>query len=137
MAGITEGLGAGARRVAGASGMRGLRGRAAVGGTVALAELTSPAFAAWLAMQPPGMSRDEAVIEYVRQRATAEPLLIGQWIAGLPGSSTRDQAIDLYLDTFAPLDPGSAAQWLQTLAPLDRTPARLERTAEHWLRRNP
>jgi hypothetical protein len=134
LAGVTAGLGAGSRRVAGVTGLRGLRGRNRVGGTAMLPDLASPAFAAWLATQPAGLSREEAMLEYVRQRATVEPLVVGQWIASLPGGTSRDQAIDVYL---AASDPATAARWLQSLARSDRTNERLERTAEQWLRTNP
>jgi hypothetical protein len=134
LAGVTVGLGAGARRVAGVTGLRGTRGRGGVGGTAISPDVASPAFAAWLATQSQGMTREQTILEYVRQRANVEPLVIGQWIANLPGSISRDQAIDEYLAT---ADPGTAAQWLQSLARSDRTNERLERTAEQWLRTNP
>jgi hypothetical protein len=101
-------------------------------------EVSSPAFAAWLATQQPGMSRDEAILEYVRQRGVLEPQAVGQWLASLPGSTTRDRAMELYIDSLLRgSSPAEAARYLTSLPRSDRTDDMVEKTAERWLLSSP
>ena len=139
-AGLEAGLGiAVARRMVSSPDTRaGSSGRRA-GGTVATERLgnESPAFAAWLATQRPGMSGDEAILEYVRQRGALEPFAVGPWVEALPGGPTRDRALELFLENLLRSSPAEAARWLRALPRSDRTDEQLERTAREWLRTNP
>jgi hypothetical protein len=140
LAGLTTGLGVPvARRNAGAPGLRGGRSRIR-GGMAAVAafpESNSPEFAAWLETQLPGMSRDDAILEYVRQRGALEPSTMGPWISALPGGPTRDRAMEIYLENVVPNSPAEAARWLRSLPRSNRSDEMIERTARRWLRTNP
>lgn len=140
-AGIDTGLGVPvSRRVAGAPGTRGTSNRTRGGGapdTAAWSEISSPEFAAWLATQAPGMTRDEAILEYVRQRGTLSPGTLGSWITTLPGGPTRDRAMEIFVDGLLIGSPTQAAEWLRTLPRSDRSDVMIERTAREWFRRNP
>jgi hypothetical protein len=138
LAGVDTGLGVPASRRL-ASAPRGSTVRVG-GGTTAAAtwdELNSPAFAAWLATQPAGMSREQAILEYVRQRGAVEPTSVGQWIASLPGGPSRERAMEIYLDGVLAASPADAANWLRTLPRSDRSDEMVERTAKKWLLTNP
>lgn len=100
-------------------------------------ELASAEFARWLAVQAPGLSRDEAVLGYVRERMNGAGGEVGTWVAGLPGGITRDRALALYLETIAPRAPSEAAAWLRNLPSSDRNMGRIEQVGRAWLRVNP
>jgi hypothetical protein len=100
-------------------------------------ELSSPEFAAWLATQRPGMARDEAILEYVRQRGALEPSAIGPWLVSLAGGPTRDQAMQIYVESLSRTAPAEAARWVRSLPRSDRTDEMMDQTAERWLRANP
>ena len=139
-AGLDTGLGVPtARRVAHAPGSRTVRSRG-LGGGVAEAALSaggSADFAAWLATQPPGVSRDEAILEFVRQRGAADSGAIGQWLASLSPGATRDRAMEVYLEGQLIGSPQRAADWLRALPRSDRSEELIEKTARAWLRTNP
>jgi hypothetical protein len=139
-AGIETGLGVpSSRRVPSAPGMRGRGSRSSPRAAAPeWPEVASPAFAAWLATQLPGMSRDEAILEYVRQRGVLEPQAIGQWLASLPGSTTRDRAMEIYVDSLlVASSPAEAARYISSLPRSDRTDDMVEKTAERWLLTSP
>lgn len=139
-AGVNTGLGVPAsRRLAGAPGTRSgsSRTRGGIGAVPAWADGNSAEFAAWLATQAPGMSRDEAILEYVRQRGALQPDAVGQWLGTLPGGPTRDRAMEIYLEGLLLGSPRDAARWLRSLPRSDQTDQLIERTTRHWLRTNP
>ena len=96
-------------------------------------EMKSPEFAAWLSMQPPGMSRDEAVQEYVRQRSAGSGGEVGEWVISLQNGPTRDRAIRTYVDSLLPRYPDEAARWLRSLPSADQDPALIEKVVRQWL----
>ncbi len=140
-AGVDTGLGVpGARRMVNGPNTRGtgisLRG----GGGAALGSLAAtdtPEFLAWLATQPAGLSREDAILEFVRQRASAAAGGLGPWVVALPGGSTRDRAMEIYMDGLLMTSPAAAADWLRQLPRSDRSDEWVERTAKQWLTSNP
>lgn len=138
IAGIDAGLGiAVARRMVpapetGGGGARGGGGKAAVAG---IAE--DPAFAAWLAMQSPGLSREAAILEYVRQRSAADPQTVGPWLVGLPAGPTREEAMEIYWRHLLSISATEAAHWLRMLPRSDRTSELAGRLIREWLRTDP
>lgn len=126
------------RRAANAPGTRGsLRTRGGVGAVASGVLPDSPAFAAWLATQPGNLSRDEAILEYVRQRGALEPQSIGAWLAAMPGGTTRDRAMEIYVENVLPTAPAEVARWLRTVPRSDRTNEMIEMTARRWLQTSP
>jgi len=100
-------------------------------------EMKSPEFAAWLTMQPPGMSRDEAVQEYVRQRSAGSGGEVAEWVISLQNGPTRDRAMQTYVDSLLPRYPAEAASWLRSLPSADQDPALIEKVVRQWLVVNP
>lgn len=100
-------------------------------------ELNSPAFAAWLTTQPHAMSRDEAILEFVRQRSSADLGAIGNWIAGLAGEPSRQRAMEIYLDQTVRSSPASAADWLRSLPASSRSDDMIEKTARELIHTDP
>jgi hypothetical protein len=98
--------------------------------------INSPDFEAWLATQAPGLSREEAILEYVRQRGAAEPEAVGPLIATLPGH-IRDQAMAIYLDGLLIGSPREAARWVRSLPRSERSDELIEKTARRYLMVNP
>jgi hypothetical protein len=96
-------------------------------------EMSSPEFAAWLATQPPGMSRDEAVQEYVRQRSAGSGGEVAEWVISLQNGPTRGRAIQTYVDSLLPRYPDEAARWLRSLPSADQDPALIEKVVRQWL----
>jgi hypothetical protein len=142
LAGIDTGLGMPvSRRIAGAPGTRGGSSRTRGGGAAVAAsaypQINSPSFEAWLATQPKGMSREEAILEYIRQRGALEPGAVGPLISTLPGH-IRDQAAQIYLDgLLIGNSPGEAARWVRSLPRSERSDELIEKTARRWLLTNP
>jgi hypothetical protein len=140
-AGVDTGFGVPARRrLAGAPGTRGGSSRTRGGGAAVAAafpEINSPGFAAWLAANGAGMSRDEALLEYIRQRAALEPAAIGPLISALPPGHMRDQAMNTYVDGLLLGSPFEAARWVQSLPRSERTDELVEKTARRWLQSSP
>lgn len=141
-AGIETGLGVPAvRRRGGAPGQRGIASRGFGGGAGAtaavLASASSPEFEAWLATQPPGRDRDEALVEFVRQRGALDTGAIGHWLASLPGGPARDRAREIYLEGRLASSPAEAAAWLRSLPRAEVGDAAVERVARRWLVTNP
>lgn len=139
-AGFDTGLGTSGRRSISGPGTRSGTSRIRGGGTAASSwsEEQSATFAVWLRTQRDGMTRDEAILEYVRQRGSAEPQAVGQLLSTLPGTATRDQAIALQVDSL--LSSGSsreAADFLRTLPRSSRTDEMTERIARQYLLTNP
>ncbi len=137
-AGIETGLGVpSSRRRGAAPGQRGIASRGAGGGSGAplLAEFSE--FAAWLATQPPHRDRDEAMLEFVRQRGALDTGAMGQWLASLPGGPTRDRALAIYLEGRLTSTPAEAAAWLRSLPRSDVNEAMVDQVARRWLRSNP
>ncbi len=139
-AGVDTGLGVpGARRMVNGPNTRGT-GIRTRGGSVALGALTAvdtPEFLAWRATQPTGMSRDDAILEYVRQRGPAAAGGLGPWVNALPGGPTRDRAMEIFVDGLLVSSPREAADWLRQLPRSDRSDEWVERTAREWLSTNP
>jgi hypothetical protein len=140
-AGIETGLGVPAvRRRSGAPGQRGIASRGLGGGAGAaasVASVSSPEFEAWLATQPPGRDRDEALVEFVRQRGPADTGAIGQWLASLPGSPARERAREIYVEGRLATAPAEAAAFLRSLPRSEVNDAMLEQVARRWLVTNP
>lgn len=139
-AGVDTGFGVpAARRLAGAPGTstgsrtRGGGAAAPPGG----GEMDSPDFAAWLATQPGMRSREEAILEYVRQRSASAPGGVGPLILSLPGGATRDRAMALFVENLLISSPNEAARWVQSLPLVERRPELIEKTARRWLQTNP
>ncbi len=109
------------------SGPRGL------GGSIAPEEASSTEFAAWRALQGAGLSRDEAILEYVRQRGGFDSGAMGQWLTTLPGGATRERAMEIYLEGLLLGAPAAAADWLRTLPRSDRSDDMVEQAARRWL----
>lgn len=139
VAGLDAGLGvAVSRRGATVLDTRGGTSRRRAGGTVRELEPGDDgAFATWRGQQAPGLPRDEAVLEYVRQRGALEPMLIGPWVAQLPGGPGRDRAIEVFWETLVRVSPAEAAQWLEALPRSDRSDEKMEQTVREWLRTDP
>ena len=140
LSGIDTGFGVPrSRRVAGVSGIRGGSSRTR-GGTAAAAawpEISSPAFAAWLTTQPRGMSREEAILEYIRQRGALEPAAVRPLLESMSPGYARDQAMDIYLDGLLIGSPMEAARWVRSLPRSERTNELLEKTARRLLLTHP
>jgi hypothetical protein len=140
-AGLETGLGVRTvRRPVNAPGSRGGRSRGLGGGgvvEVALAAGSSADFAAWRARQPPGLSDDEAIVEYVRQRGAGDSGAIGQWLTTLPPGGNRDRAMEIYLEGQLIGSPQRAASWLRSVPRSDRSDEMIEKTARAWLRTSP
>lgn len=139
-AGFDTGLGLPAkRRIAGAPNTRGgtSRTRGGTGAGALVRDGDLPSFELWVRGQPPTMSREEAILEYVRQRGAAEPRAIGQWLTTLPSGATRDRATELYVESVLAVSPREAASFLRTLPRSEQTPEMLERTAKRLLITDP
>lgn len=140
LAGAETGLGVPlARRGGNAPGTRGgsSRTRGGAGAIATVSPTDSPAFAAWLATQTGTLSRDEAMLEYVRQRGALEPQSVGAWLATLPGGPLREQAMEIYVENVLPTAPAEVARWLRTFPRSDRTDEMIEKTARRWLLTSP
>ena len=140
-AGIETGLGVpSSRRAAPFPGIRNSNPRSAASGTAfatGSAETNNPAFDAWLATQPRSMTRDEAILEFIRQRGALDVGSIGNWVASLPGGTTRQRAIEIYFDETVRGSPANAANWLRSLPSSDRSDEMIEKTARQWLQTDP
>ena len=125
--------------MAGVSGIRGGSSRTRGGTAAAIAwpEINSPAFAAWLATQPRGMSREEAILEYIRQRGALEPAAVRPLLESMPPGYARDQATDIYLDGLLIGSPMEAARWVRSLPRSERNNELLEKTARRLLMTHP
>lgn len=140
IAGIQTGLGvpSTSRRTGGApnGGFRGGRRAAfALGPTSVLPD--TPAFTAWLATQPLKMSRDEAIIEFLKQRSSQDVGSIGSWVAGLTGDPSRQRAVDVYFEEVLRTSPANAANWLRSLPSSDQSPEKIEKAAREGTRTDP
>ncbi len=137
LAGIETGLGVPSTRRRGSGpGQRSIASRGLGGGALVWAA-DSPDFNAWLATQPPGRDRDEALLDYVRQRGALDTGAMGQWLASLPGSPARTRALELYVESRLGSAPAEAAAFLRTLPRSDVPDALLEQVARRWLITNP
>lgn len=138
-AGIDTGYGVPvSRRNSGAPGTRGsYRTRGGAAAVALQPQVESPDFAAWMALQRPGMSRDEAILEYVRQRGALQPSAVGPFIDALPAGPTRDQAASLYIEGLLIGSPAEAARWVRSLPRSERNDELIEKTARSWLATNP
>ena len=96
-----------------------------------------PPLRAWLAVQPPGLSREEAVLEFVRQRSGSEPETMAQFLDRLSASPTRDRAIEIYHERLLIGSPTAAARWVRSLPRSERSDEMIEKTAREWMRTNP
>ena len=136
-AGIDTGFGMPiSRRGGNAPGTRGGSSRTR-GGTAAAAaypEINSPAFAAWLATQPRGMTREEAILEFIRQRGALNPSAVEPLLSALPSGHMRDEALQIVIQGLPPFE---AARWVRSLPRSDRSDALMEETARRYLRTNP
>lgn len=137
-AGIETGLGVpSSRRRGGGPGQRTIRSRGAGGGSGAPLRPEFSDFAAWLATQPPERNREEAMLEFVRQRGALDTGAMGQWLASLPGSPTRERALEIYLEGRLTSTPAEAAAWLRSLPRSDVNDAMVDQVARRWLRSDP
>ncbi|MGH7946710.1 MAG: hypothetical protein ACREH8_17440, partial [Opitutaceae bacterium] len=85
-----------------------------------------------------GMSREEAILEYIRQRGALEPGAIGPLISTLPPGYARDQATEIYLDgLLLGSSPMEAARWVRSLPRSERSDELIEKTARRWLLASP
>ncbi|MES2692954.1 MAG: hypothetical protein V4773_05730 [Verrucomicrobiota bacterium] len=139
-AGLDTGLGSSARRGVSAPNTRSgsSRTRGGVAAAQTWREQESAAFAEWLKTQRDGITRDEAILEYVRQRGASEPQAVGQLLSSMPGSATRDQAVALHVEGLLQANsPRDAANLLRTLPRSDRSDEMTERVARQYLLINP
>ncbi|MBL9190237.1 MAG: hypothetical protein JNK23_22335 [Opitutaceae bacterium] len=135
-AGIETGLGVPAtRRRGGAPGQRNIGARGLGGGLSSAEEL--PGFNAWLATQPATRDREEALVEFVRQRGALDTGAIGQALAALPAGPARDRALAIYLEGRLAVSPPEAAAWLRSLPRSDVNDALVAPIARRWLQSNP
>ena len=127
------------RRGANVPGTRGgsSRTRGGAGAVASGPSSDSPAFAAWRATQAVGMSQDEAILEYVRQRGALEPQSVGSWLVTMPGGSVRERAMEIYVENVLPTAPSEVARWLRLLPRSDRSDRMIEQTARRWLQTSP
>jgi hypothetical protein len=127
------------RRGVAAPGTRGgsSRTRGGAGAIVTSSATDSPAFAAWMSTQPSGLSPDEAILEYVRQRGALEPQSVGAWLSAMPGGTTRDRAMEIYVENALPTAPAEVARWLRHLPRSERSERMIEQTARRWLQTSP
>jgi hypothetical protein len=138
--GIDTGMGIPSRRrVASApgSGANRTRGSARAMVGIGAPDTSSADFAAWLATQRPGMSNDEAILEYVRQRGALQPWAVGPWLSSLPGGPARDRAMEVFVDGLLVGSPADAARYISILPRSDRSNEMIEKTAKRWLLTNP
>jgi hypothetical protein len=138
-AGVATGFGVPvARRRNTPPGLRSIASRGFGGSAAApVPEANSPEFAAWLATQPGMLSREDAILEYVRQRGATDSGTIGQWLTTLPGDPVRDRAMKIYLENQLGSSPQEAARWLSTVPRSSASEELIEATARQWLRTNP
>jgi hypothetical protein len=83
------------------------------------------------------MAREEAILEYVRQRGALQPAAVGPLIESLPPGTMRDQAASIYVDGLLIGSPGEAARWVRSLPRSERTDELVEKTAKNWMLTNP
>ncbi|MEO6568761.1 MAG: hypothetical protein ABIO94_08345 [Opitutaceae bacterium] len=135
IAGITTGLGVGSnRRTNPSREPRILGGRS----TYAMSTpLDPPQFTAWLASQSQTMSRDEAILEFVRERGAQDVGSIGSWLANLTAGPAGQRAREIYLDEKLRGSPAAAASWLHSLPSSERSYEMIEKTASRWLLTDP
>jgi hypothetical protein len=141
LSGIDNGLGVPlSRRVAAvAPGIRGGSSRtrgsgAAIAGTE---EITSAAFAAWVSQQPRDLPREDAILEYIRQRGAVEPAAIGPLLETMPPGYKKDEAMQTYLDGLLISSPREAARWVNSLPRSERNDDLMAKTAQRLLLLNP
>jgi len=140
MAGIDTGFGVpSSRRVASVPGLRGGASRTRGGAAAVLAARASeePTFELWLATQPRGKSREESILEFVRQQGAAQPFAVGQMLSSLPGGTVRQQAIDLQVQNLINTSPELASDFLRSLPRSEQDRAAVERTARRLAPTNP
>lgn len=139
-AGVETGFGVpSSRTVVSVPGTRGGSSRTRGGAAAALAareEANSPTFVAWLETQPPGLTREEAILEYVRQRGASEPEAVARLLAQV-GGTVRQQAIDLQVENLLTTSPERAADFLRSLPRSEQSPDAIERTARRLAVTNP
>lgn len=117
-----------------------LGGSSRMGGTgvsAALPESNPPTFDLWLASQTRPMSRDEAIVEFIKQRGTLDVGAIGSWVTTLPGGPTRQRALEVYFDEILRGSPAAAANWLRSVPASDRSDAMVEEVARRWIQSEP
>jgi hypothetical protein len=138
-AGIDTGYGMPVRRRAPtAPGSRGIRTRGGAAAVAAVqAEANSPDFEAWRATQRKDMTREEAILEYVRQRGALQPGVVGPMIQSLPMGPTREHATAIYLDGLLIGSPAEAARWVRSLPRSERTDELVEKAARQLINKNP
>ena len=83
------------------------------------------------------MTRDEAILEYVRQRGALQPAAVGPMIESLPTGATRQQASAIFVDGLLLSSPAEAARWVRSLPRSERTDELVEQTARRWMVTNP
>jgi hypothetical protein len=140
LAGFETGLGVPSRRRnPDAPGSRGggARTRGSAVAAMAWRQGDSPNFELWLATQRAGFPRDDAILEYVRQRGAAEPGAIGYWIGTLPPGPTRERAAELQVENLLATSPKEAAKYLRMLPRTEQTPELLEQTARRLIATDP
>lgn len=139
-AGVETGFGVpSSRATVSGPGTRGGSSRTRGGAAAALAareQANSPTFAAWLATQPSGLTEEQAILEYVRQRGASEPESVARLLAQV-GGSVRQQAIDLQVDNLLSTSPERAADFLRSLPRSEQSPDAIERTARRLAVTNP
>jgi hypothetical protein len=94
-------------------------------------------FETWRRQQVRTFTRDEAILEYVRQRGALDLGAIGTWLLTLAGGPAREHAMELYWENLLAGSPVVAANWLRTLPRSDLRDALMERAARKWLGSDP
>jgi hypothetical protein len=84
------------------------------------------------------MSREEAILEYIRQRGALEPDAVAPLLSAMAPGTLRDQAMDAYVDgLLIGRSPMEAARWVRSLPRSERSDELIEKTARRWLLTNP
>ncbi|MEO7415149.1 MAG: hypothetical protein ABIZ81_17540 [Opitutaceae bacterium] len=138
IAGINTGLGvASRRRTSDAALNRESRIRGGRAAYAMSSPLDPPEFTAWLASQSRAMSRDEAILEFVRQRSSQDVVGIRSWLANLTGEPSAQRAREIYFEETLRGSPAAAASWLRSLPNSERSNEMVEKTARQWLQTDP
>ncbi len=94
-------------------------------------------FETWRRQQVRTFTRDEAILEYVRQRGALDLGTIGTWLLTLAGGPARENAMELYWENLLAGSPVVAANWLRALPRSALRDALMERAARKWLGSDP
>ena len=84
------------------------------------------------------MPREEAILEYIRQRGAVEPAAIGPLLETMPPGYKKDEARNgTHLDGLLISSPREAARWVNSLPRSERSDDLMAKTAQRLLLLNP